>query len=288
MRDVRLSATDHRVLEAICGHARFGRNGRHCTASASRLAKLTGAHVKAVERSRRRLVEFGYVETIPSPHDRRRKSYAATYTAADRYAFKTDHEQEESPQVIGNKSAPYNGNDSAPYPHDATTEGNKSAPQSTEIGNSVFQKTSQYQEDANHKRLSETCLRDSVETARAGARDPISTVRTIYEAMSEHAALHAKQAQQEEAPIRSKPETPHPAPAPNKAERKIEGLRTQVMKKLLDIKHRTIAVDLIERVEPSAWQAWAEAVERDETNPESIAAEIAAQQGDEDHAQHIG
>lgn len=68
----------------------------------------------------------------------------------------------------------------------------------------------------------------------------------------------------------------------------IPNLRTEVLKRLLDLRHRTIAADLIERVAPSAWQAWAEAVERDETNPEAIAAEIAAQQGDEDHAKHIG
>jgi hypothetical protein len=103
--DTRLSATDHRVLQAIAYHDRFGRNGCGCYADPRKLAKLVGVRPAHWSRHTNRLLEFGYIEIEVSVSDRRRREYTVIYddveagAAADTVSTKAPAEAEKATNV---------------------------------------------------------------------------------------------------------------------------------------------------------------------------------------------
>ena len=85
--DKRLTALDHRVLEAVAYHDRFGRNGIGCSATHKRIAMLVGAHITNVTKSIARLISLGYLVSQKSGRDGRRRIYHVVYNDEDSEAF---------------------------------------------------------------------------------------------------------------------------------------------------------------------------------------------------------
>src|SRR5262245_51546763 len=83
-RDERLSSGRHfRLLGIIALHDRLGGNGRGCTASQRRLAKLMNCDEAWTSHTPSDLRSAGYVETTIDPTNRRRRVHRVIYTAED-------------------------------------------------------------------------------------------------------------------------------------------------------------------------------------------------------------
>ncbi len=90
LSDSRLTALDHRVLEAIACHDRFSRNGIGCSASHKRIGALVGAHLTNVSKSIAKLIRFGYLTAHKSGGDGRRRIYQVIYNDEDANVFASD------------------------------------------------------------------------------------------------------------------------------------------------------------------------------------------------------
>lgn len=153
--DARLSGTDLRLLAAIAGHDRFGKNGAGCYASQARLAALIGAHEKAVARSAGRLVDCGYVTVERNPTNGRLVIYRVVYTDDDAAAFRGDGRsftQRRELKLAPNSAPPRDaiGNNAVTDAASATAEqeadsrppiGNMAVTDQGRIGNKQNQKT---------------------------------------------------------------------------------------------------------------------------------------------------
>ena len=79
LSDARLTALDHRVLACIAGADLFGANGQHCFLKQSAIALRVGSEKSSVCKSIKRLVEYGYLELVSVPKDKRKSGYKVVY-----------------------------------------------------------------------------------------------------------------------------------------------------------------------------------------------------------------
>lgn len=82
--DDRLAARHWRTLAVIAMHDRFGANGIGCYASHERLKELIGCDYSRLSTNIKDLGEWGYLERITHPLNKRLRVYRIIYTADDK------------------------------------------------------------------------------------------------------------------------------------------------------------------------------------------------------------
>lgn len=90
IRDTRLSERHLRTLMVIAAHDRLGRNGIGCFASHARLKQLIGCDYSRLSTNLTELGEYGYVERVQHPLNKRLRVYRVLYTTADKETLKGD------------------------------------------------------------------------------------------------------------------------------------------------------------------------------------------------------
>lgn len=90
--DQRFSAGHFRMLGVVAAHDRMSkhRESAGCYAAQTRLASLTGLHVKSTARLISELLEWGYLERSPNPVNGRLAVYRVVFDDADAVAFRGD------------------------------------------------------------------------------------------------------------------------------------------------------------------------------------------------------